>query len=269
MIKERIKSICLFIKKNNHEQSKCFFVQDKLHTLEEKEIILQQKEKQNIAELTLLQQKKEKLAHQKGMLETKQKIVKSITTASEQAENYMQNLQKEIEQYTIIANATGKDGIQALLIEQAVPEIEYEANSILSRLTNNQMQLFIESIKDLKSGKMKETLDIKISDAEGVRSYDLFSGGEAFRIDLALRIGISKLLANRAGTALETLIIDEGFGSQDEEGISLVVESLYKIQDNFKKIIIVSHLTNIKEQIPVHFLVSKGIHGSTVQVMEG
>src|SRR4029077_16031045 len=98
--------------------------------------------------------------------------------------------------------------------------------------------------------------------------YELFSGGEAFRIDFALRIAISKLLARRAGTALQTLIIDEGFGSQDEEGLSNIMDALYKIQDDFHKIIIVSHLPTMKDQFPVHFVIEKGAHGSRVRTVE-
>src|SRR5204862_5189299 len=116
-------------------------------------------------------------------------------------------------------------------------------------------KLFIESIRDLKKGGSKETLDIKISDALGIRPYELFSGGEAFRIDFALRIAIAKLLARRAGTSLQTLIIDEGFGSQDEEGLTNIMEAIYKIQDDFSKIIIVSHLPSMKDQFPVHFFI--------------
>jgi len=266
-LKERIKTGCLLLRKNNQEQSRSNFATEKLQSLEQKESILKQKEAQYVASLDLLQEKKEQLLHEKGNLEMRQRLMQLISESYDRDEQRLLVLQRDIDQYMIIAHTTGKDGIQALLIEQSIPEIEYEANVILSRLTHNQMQLFIESVKDLKSGKAKETLDIKISDSEGVRSYDLFSGGEAFRIDLALRIGISKLLANRAGTTLETLIIDEGFGSQDEEGISLVVDSLYKIQDDFKKIIIVSHLASIKEQIPVHFIVTKTASGSSVQVL--
>lgn len=155
-----------------------------------------------------------------------------------------------------------------LLIEDALPEIEFEANELLSQLTNNQAHIIIESLRDLKKGGTKETLDIKISDPMGIRPYELFSGGEAFRIDFALRIAISKLLARRAGTSLQTLIIDEGFGSQDEEGIAHMMEALHKIQDSFAKIIIVSHLSSMKEQFPVHFLIEKGSQGSIIQIME-
>ncbi|HEX4069393.1 MAG TPA: SbcC/MukB-like Walker B domain-containing protein, partial [Candidatus Babeliales bacterium] len=173
-----------------------------------------------------------------------------------------------IDDYQTIATATGKDGIQALLIEEAIPEIEQEANVLLSRLTNNQAQIFIDSLRDLKKGGTKETLDIKISDQAGIRPYELFSGGEAFRIDFALRIAISKLLARRAGTALQTLIIDEGFGSQDDEGLGHIMDALHKIQDDFSKIIIVSHLPTMKDQFPVQFYIEKGVQGSVVHVIE-
>jgi exonuclease SbcC len=173
-----------------------------------------------------------------------------------------------INDYQIIAHATGKDGIQALLIEHAIPEIEHEANILLGKLTNNQAHISIESLKDLKSGGTKETLDINISDSAGIRSYELFSGGEAFRIDFALRIAISKLLAKRAGTALQTLIIDEGFGSQDEEGLSYILDAIHKIYGDFEKIIIVSHLPFMKDQFPVHFFVEKGPSGSMVHVLQ-
>jgi DNA repair protein SbcC/Rad50 len=177
-------------------------------------------------------------------------------------------LTKEAEDFNYIAAAFGKDGIQALLIEEAIPEIENEANLLLSKLTDNQASIMIESLRDLKKGGSKETLDITISDPAGIRPYELYSGGEAFRIDFALRIAISKLLARRAGTSLQTLIIDEGFGSQDDEGLSRIMDAIYKIQDDFKKVIIVSHLPSMKDQFPVHFFVEKKTHGSTVTVIE-
>lgn len=177
-------------------------------------------------------------------------------------------LDQEIEDYTSLAQAFGKNGIQALLIEDAIPEIEKEANDILGRLTNNQSQIFIESLRDLKSGGVKETLDIQISDTAGIRPYEMFSGGEAFRIDFSLRIAISKLLARRAGTALQTLIIDEGFGSQDEDGLANIMQALYTIQQDFSKIIIVSHLAEFKENFPIHLIVEKGPNGSVVHIEE-
>ncbi|MDQ5940726.1 MAG: repair protein SbcC/Rad50 [Candidatus Dependentiae bacterium] len=174
----------------------------------------------------------------------------------------------EARQYDCVAlaQAWSKNGIQALLIEQAIPEIEFEANELLSRLSSNQAHVFIESLRDLKRGGARETLDIKIADVMGVRPYEMFSGGEAFRIDFALRIAISKLLAKRAGAHLQILIIDEGFGSQDEEGLAQLMQALYAVQEDFAKIIVVTHLPTFKENFPVHFIVEKGAAGSIVSV---
>jgi exonuclease SbcC len=230
-------------------------------TLVEKEKSLRSRQK----EVSVL---KDEILQRKGSLENQKSKLIILEKEFEDEQKNINALTKTIDDYHIIATATGKNGIQALLIEEAIPEIEQEANELLARLTNNQSHIIIESLRDLKSGGTKETLDIKISDAIGIRPYELFSGGEAFRIDFALRIAISKLLARRAGTSLQTLIIDEGFGSQDEDGLHNIMEALYKIQDDFSKIIIVSHLPAMKDQFPVQFLVEKNAHGSHVRIME-
>lgn len=180
----------------------------------------------------------------------------------------IKSIENEVLHYQTLALAFGKDGIQALLIEEAIPEIEQEANLILGKITENKSQIFIESLRDLKKGGVKETLDIQISDSSGIRPYEMFSGGEAFRIDFALRIAMSKLLARRAGTALQTLIIDEGFGSQDEDGLSYLMDAIYAIQKDFSKVIVVSHLPIFKDNFPIHFVVEKTASGSQVQVLE-
>ena len=215
-----------------------------------------------------ISKEKENIARLQGNLQAQQKQIEKIEEDFKRNFSQINLLAIAIDDYQILSTALSKDGLQALLIEDSIPEIEQEANYLLSKLTDNQAQIIIESIKDLKSGGTKETLDIKISDPAGIRAYEMFSGGEAFRIDLALRISISKLLAKKAGTALETLIIDEGFGSQDEDGLNNIMETIYKIQDDFAKIIIVSHLGQMKEQFPVHFIVNKGASGSIVNVFE-
>ncbi|HSW75462.1 MAG TPA: SMC family ATPase [Candidatus Saccharimonadales bacterium] len=216
---------------------------------------------------TLLDQHMQTLLIEKGSLEQKQQKKVALEKELIELVKHIKIVQQEMIDYQEIAKALGKDGIQALLIEQAIPEIEHETNQILARLTNNQTQIFIESLRDLKKGGSRETLDIKISDQFGLRDYELFSGGEAFRIDFALRIGISKLLARRAGTTLQTIFIDEGFGSQDDEGLQLIMDNIYKIQDDFAKIIIVSHLPEMKEQFPVQFMVEKRRSGSAISVI--
>ncbi len=215
-----------------------------------------------------LGQQKSNAFNKKAIFDLQSKKMISLQDELVSVEKELKSINVEITDFTEIVKALGKDGLQALLIEQALPEIEQEANILLAQLTDNQTQIFIESLRDLKKGGSKETLDIKISDSIGLRPYEMFSGGEAFRIDFALRIAISKLLARRAGTALQTLIIDEGFGSQDDDGLQLIMDSILKIQDNFAKVIIVSHLPAMKEQFPVQFLVEKKASGSVITVIQ-
>ena len=175
---------------------------------------------------------------------------------------------KEQRIYEELALAFGKKGLQAMLIENALPELEDEANRLLARMTDNRMSLKIESQRSLKSREGEaETLDINIGDELGTRRYEMYSGGEAFRIDFALRIALSKLLARRAGAPLPTLIIDEGFGSQDAGGRERLVEAINSIQDDFEKILVITHIDEMKESFPVRIEVSKGAEGSKVEVV--
>lgn len=215
-----------------------------------------------------LQQRKELLGKMSAQLAQSLQRIERILKEQETRKFKAAEVDREADEYQALATAFGKNGIQALLIEEAIPEIEQEANNLLAKLTDNQAQIFIESLRDLKKGGMKETLDIQISDSAGVRPYEMFSGGEAFRIDFALRIAISKLLARRAGTALQTLIIDEGFGSQDEDALGRLMDALYAVQHDFAKVIIVSHLQAMKDNFPVHFIVEKRPEGSVVRVEE-
>jgi exonuclease SbcC len=155
------------------------------------------------------------------------------------------------------------------MIEQTVPQIEEISNDLLSKLTDNRMAVKLE-IKDGRidkfTGLPSEELDISVSDEKGTRSYETFSGGEAFRIDFALRIALSKLLASRSGTPLPILFIDEGFGSQDNSGQERLTEAIQSIQDEFEKIIVITHVDTMKESFEHRIEVFKTPEGSTIQV---
>ena len=168
--------------------------------------------------------------------------------------------------YRELQHAFGKRGVQALIIETAIPEIEDEANVLLGRMTEGRMSMHFETQRDTKSGGTIETLDIKISDENGPRSYELYSGGEAFRINFAIRIALSKLLARRAGAQLQTLIIDEGFGTQDAHGRQSLVEAINSIRDDFARIIVVTHVEEMRDAFPVRIDVYKTPQGSQLTI---
>jgi exonuclease SbcC len=168
--------------------------------------------------------------------------------------------------YDELRLAFGKKGVQAMIIEAAIPEIEEEANRLLSRMTDGRMHVRLKSQRETLKGKQIETLDIEVSDELGPRNYDLFSGGEAFRIDFAIRIALSKLLARRAGARLQTLIIDEGFGTQDSQGRERLVEAINSVQEDFARILVITHIEELKNAFPVRIDVFKTPEGSQIAV---
>jgi len=168
--------------------------------------------------------------------------------------------------YDELRLAFSKNGIPAMIIETAIPELEVTANRLLTRMTDGRMNLSMSTQREKKDGGVAETLDIQISDELGTRAYEMFSGGEAFRINFAIRVALSQMLARRAGAHLRTLFIDEGFGTQDDEGRNKLVEAINAVQDEFAIILVVTHIEELRDQFPVHIAVEKTSDGSRVTI---
>ena len=175
-----------------------------------------------------------------------------------------------VSQLRQLERAFGKDGVPALLIEQALPQIESKANEILDRLTMGDMSVrFVTqaAYKDRNRDDLRETLEIQISDNAGVRDYEMFSGGEAFRVNFAIRLALSEVLSQRAGARLQTLVIDEGFGSQDAQGRQRLIEAINLVRQDFAKILVITHIDELRESFPNRIEVEKTTRGSTVNVV--
>ena len=185
-------------------------------------------------------------------------------------ETEREDLARQASQFQQLEKAFGKDGVPALLIEQALPQIEAKANEILERLSSGNMSIrFItqREYKDKKRADLRETLDIQISDSAGVRDYEMFSGGEAFRVNFAVRLALSEVLAQRAGARLQTLVIDEGFGSQDEVGRQRLIEAINTVKSDFAKILVITHIESLKDAFPTRIEVTKTPQGSLVTIV--
>lgn len=179
------------------------------------------------------------------------------------------DIQKQIARFRTLERAFGKDGVPALLIEQALPQIEDKANELLDRLSDGQMSIRFATqteYKDKRRDDLRETLDIQISDSAGIRNYEMYSGGEAFRVNFAIRLALSKILAQRKGARLQTLVIDEGFGSQDTQGRQRLIEAINLVKNDFAKILVITHLDELKDAFPTRIEVEKTDHGSTLHV---
>lgn len=191
--------------------------------------------------------------------------LKLETLQSKQSE--LRQLVDEMNDFLQLAEALGKKGIQALIIENAIPELESEANRILARLTENQMHIGLLTQQRTRQGNPIETLDIVIADDQGTRNYELFSGGEAFKVNFALRLALSRLLARRAGARLETLIIDEGFGTQDEDSRHRLLNAINAVSGDFARIIVVSHIAAVQEMFPTQIHVRKESGVSVAEII--
>ena len=181
-----------------------------------------------------------------------------------------ETLALQISYHKSLERSFGKDGVPALLIEQALPDIEARANELLDRLSDGQMSvrfLTQAGYKDKKREDLRETLEIQISDGAGLRDYEMYSGGEAFRVDFAIRLALSEVLAQRKGARLQTLVIDEGFGSQDLQGRQRLIEAINLIKRDFAKILVITHLDELKDAFPTRIEVEKTPQGSTATVV--
>lgn len=198
------------------------------------------------------------LGEKQGYLQAAERAARDLEEV--QAEVRLHDARRSL--FADLGEACGKKGVQAMLIETAIPQIEDEANRLLTRMTDNQMHLTLETQSETKKGDTVETLEIKIADALGTRVYDAFSGGEALRANFAVRIALSRLLARRAGARLETLVIDEGFGALDGLGRERMVEAITSVQDDFRRIIVITHIDELKDRFPATIEVSKTPLGS-------
>ena len=221
-------------------------------------------------ELMSLKEQENRLRMEMGAASQKVMVLDDLKTRRRLLEVQREDMALQISRYKQLERAFGKDGVPALLIEQALPQIETRANQLLEQLSAGDMTVHFvtqAAYKDKKRDDLKETLDIQISDRAGTRDYEMFSGGEAFRINFAVRLALSEVLAQRAGARLQTLVIDEGFGSQDAEGRQRLIEAINLIKPDFAKILVITHIDELKEAFPSRIEVEKGENGSSVRVI--
>ncbi len=219
-------------------------------------------------EIKKQRQKLEQCLAEVGKLEQLEQQIKLYQAQVEKLKTKQQELEYRQKIHQELATSFGKNGIQALVIETIIPQIELEANQILGQLSNYQLNLrFITQKSGKRSDKFIDTLEIEIADHQGTRPYETYSGGEAFRINFAVRLALSRILAQRTGGTLQTLIIDEGFGSQDEIGCDRLVAAIEAVSQDFACILVITHIPKLKEAFTNIIEVSKTKNGSHVQLI--
>ena len=221
-------------------------------------------------ELREARESENRLARETGAAQQSVDVLATLKKRQVAIQAQMDEIAEKTSRLKVLDRAFSREGLPAMLIERAIPEIETRANELLDRLSDGGMSIHFDTQKEYKDKKRedkKETLDILINDPAGTREYELYSGGEAFRINFAIRLALSHLLAQRAGARLRTLVIDEGFGSQDAEGRQRLVEAINLVKPDFALILVITHLEELKDSFPNRIEVEKTPKGSRVKVI--
>lgn len=166
-----------------------------------------------------------------------------------------------------LAVAFGVTGIPARIIEGVLPELTAYAAELLAELRPG-MQLSIRAQRAKKDGKgLVEALDLVVQDNAGERPLQMFSGGERMSVSLALAVGLSRLVARRAGTALRTLVIDEpdGLDADARRAFGHALRVLAH-HGELERVVLVSHHEDLAEAADEMYRVSKGSGGSVVEL---
>ncbi len=159
-----------------------------------------------------------------------------------------------------LAEALGRDGLQARIIKQAQENLRAAANGILGRLSKGQWQIDLRA-----AGENDSELEIIArDDARGgyERTFDALSGGERFRVAISLAIAIGQMAAG--GAPMNTLVIDEGFGALDEENRGLMVDNLRHLSQHELRggrIIVVSHQDDVRDAFGHRYQLSRDALG--------
>jgi len=227
---------------------------------------LEQRAQDARARITTIQRHQTTLSEQLGATRAAIQHTEEALASADSLRADLAALELSCDQYRTLQEAYGL--IPTFMMENALPIVEQETNALLARISRTGMQVRFDTQKALKSRDgLAETLEIVVRDQVGERPLENYSGGERFRLDLAQRIGLSKLLARRAGARIETLAIDEGLGSLDEDGLLQLQECLGALGDDFKLVLVITHVDQMKATFPSQIMITKDHQGSHAEVL--
>jgi len=177
----------------------------------------------------------------------------------------IEKLNSEISVYDKLRHYFGKDGIQSIIIENVIEELENYSNDILSKICNEPTSISIKTQKHNDSGSWSETFDIEVNSESRKDDFETFSGGEQFRISLALRLALSKILSSRMGGNVKFLLLDEVSSSLDDKGLNMFMDIIKQLGNDLK-ILVISHDDILKEKFDDIIMVNKTSTGSHISL---
>jgi len=165
-------------------------------------------------------------------------------------------------------NNQSKLSLQRFVLSVLLDDVLLEASERLAHMSKGRYRLLRK--EERAKGNRASGLDLEVEDAYSgkVRPVATLSGGESFMAALSLALGLSNVVqAYAGGIKLDTLFIDEGFGSLDQDSLELAIRTLTDLQSAGRMIGVISHVTEMKEQILTRVDVHKQARGSHIQVV--
>jgi exonuclease SbcC len=123
----------------------------------------------------------------------------------------------------------------------------------------------LQRVREQGDQRMAGGLDLEVFDHDTgtTRPANTLSGGEGFLASLSLALGLADVVQSRAGgIQLDTLFVDEGFGTLDPESLDFAIRTLLDLQQAGRLVGIISHVTELRERIDVRLEVRPGVAGS-------
>lgn len=246
--------------------------------MEHLEAATKDKEEKDLSILMQLQEKqKEERTHCEDevkkvyfRIEKNQEIYQNVNRRMKEQET-LRNRYLQVNDLANTANGELK-GKAKLPFEQYVQAFYFnhvveEANKRLHKMTNGQYELRRkEDASDFRtvSGLELEVMDYYTGKTRSVKSL---SGGESFKASLSLALGLSDVIQSYAGgIELDTMFIDEGFGSLDSNSLDQAIETLVSLSTGNRLVGIISHVSELKERIERQILLTRSMKGSTLQL---
>lgn len=239
--------------------------------ISKKEIIDISKDEEFLAELVDKQKEQKKIQLKlKSNLDSNEKFDKALQKTAESLKMQMIKVAK-IDELSKLASGTAV-GKRKIAFEQYVQATYFdmiinEANKRLINMTDNRYMLLRKKTADKISEKMALDLDVLDNYNGKIRDVKSLSGGESFKAALALALGLSDIIQSYSGgVVIDTLFIDEGFGTLDMESREQAINTLIQLAGDNKLIGIISHVTELKERLDKKIIVSKTQNGSNLTI---
>ena len=255
-------------------REKCTLTEGQLVTWEK---ALKGKEKQDTSELKVklqeVQQAAKQLERRKMQLHAAHQTNRAVL---ENSRNYMESDARLAEEDMVVKSlyrtaggklsGSAKIDFETYIQRQYFKQIIHEANKRLLTMSGQQFMLKLKEESDVGK-RSNEGLDLSVyslvTDSE--RDVKTLSGGESFMAALSMALGLSDIVGkNAGGIQMDMLFIDEGFGSLDANSRNQAIEVLQQLSGGKRMVGIISHVTELKEQIDHKLVVTRSDKGSRV-----